>query len=437
MAGQLLAEGLTMTPPENADVVVVNTCAFIGPARTESRETVQAVCAMKHEGRCQAVFVAGCYPQRYRKTLRREFPDVDGFIGLDALDRIGVLIRQWQKGKPRLQDIPPSSHRLFEPALPGLRFAQGPYAYLKIAEGCHHRCAFCAIPLIRGNYRSRSVAHLVKEGEALIAAGARELNLISQDCMAYGRDRVGNGGLNPLLPALLTALEALKGDFWIRILYGSVHKVGDALLNVMRDSTKICRYLDVPIQHSHPEILRAMGRNASARDLPGVIARLRDSLPGLALRTTCMVGFPGETDTHFQHLLRFVQDMAFDHLGVFVYSPEAGTRAARLPARVDGMLAEERRALILAAQKKIVARRSKALLNRMDTILLEQPAPDARDVWFGRSYRQAPSVDGVVIVKNMPAQAKPGDRIGVRYVGRNRYDLVARYEERTHLFESP
>ena len=437
MAGQLLADGLTMVSPENADVVVVNTCAFIGPARTESRETVQSVCAMKREGRCQAVFVAGCYPQRYRKTLKREFPEVDGFIGLDALDRIGDLIRQWQKGKPRLTDIPPSSHRLFEPALPGLRFAQGPYAYLKIAEGCHHRCAFCAIPLIRGDYRSRSLAHLVKEAEALIATGARELNLISQDSMAYGRDTVEHDETNPLLPALLTELEGIAGDFWIRILYGSVHMIGNTLLNIMRDSAKICRYLDVPIQHSHPEILRAMGRSASARDLPGVIARLRASLPGLALRTTCMVGFPGETDTHFRHLLRFVQEMAFDHLGVFVYSPEAGTPAARLPGRVDSILAEDRRDLILAAQKKVVARKAKALMNKTDAILLEQPLSDSPGVWLGRSYRQAPSVDGKVIVDAVPARARTGDTVHIRYIGRKGYDLVAQYEECASAYPSP
>jgi len=428
MAGQLLADGLVMVPPEEAQVVLINTCGFIEAAREETRATIRAYCELKKSGPCRAVFVTGCYAQRYRLRLPSEFPEVDGFVGLDALDRVGDLIRQWRDEGGAVWDVPPQVQRLYEPTLPGLRFAGGPYAYLKIAEGCHHRCRFCAIPLIRGDYRSRPIDALVRESEALVATGVREINLISQDCMAYGRDLTGSRKTNPLLPDLLRALDRIPGDFRIRILYGSIHKVGSELLRVMRESPRICHYLDLPVQHSHPEILQAMGRGATARDLPGTLRRLRAALPDLVLRTACIVGFPGESEAHFEHLLQFVNESRFDRLGAFVYSPEEGTPAARLPGRVAPQRAQERLARLLRTQRRIVARQADTLRKRRERILLEQPDTREAGLWYGRSYREAPAVDGRIQVRDVPDGARSGDWIVARYTGRKAYDRTARFE---------
>jgi ribosomal protein S12 methylthiotransferase len=429
MAGVLLAEGLRLAPsPEEADVVVVNTCAFIAAARAEAAEAIRRACRHKAAGGCRAVIVSGCLPQRGRERLAAEFPDVDAFVGVDGLERIAAVARQVLAGQRGLVHVPAGPpRRLFRPRLPALRFSGGPFAYLKIAEGCNHACAFCAIPGIRGRFRSRGTGELVAEARRLLDTGCRELDLIAQDTTAYGDDRRDGA----CLPGLLRRLDALEGDFWIRLLYGYPSRVTDELLAALAGSRHALPYLDVPVQHSHPDVLRAMQRAETRRAVIEGPARWRRAVPGLVLRTTCLVGFPGETEAHFRHLLEYAAATRFDHLGVFAYSPEEGTAAFGRPAPPPEVAAE-RRDRLLALQRGIVAARRRELRGREDTALLLGPAsgvrtpdPGPRPLWLARLPRQAPDVDGLTRVAGVPPGAKPGDFLPIRLTGGHGYDLRA------------
>lgn len=422
MAGTLLEEGLSLAPsPDEADVVVVNTCSFIQDARDESYGAIAAACRRKAEGGCRAVIVTGCLPQRYAAELPSQLPDVDAFVGVDALDRIASIIRRVVDSGTKATDVSARAIRLFEPRRPGLVFTGGPYAYIKIAEGCNHGCAFCAIPGIRGRHRSRPADAIVQEAEQILSRGFREVNLISQDTTAYGRD-LGEGAS---LPQLLRSLGAVVQRSWIRILYGFPTGVDDRLLEAMADTPQVCHYLDVPIQHSHPEILRAMRRGGTAPAVRALPVRARAHMSDVALRTTCLVGFPGETEEHFRDLLDFVIESRFDHVGVFVFSPEQGTPAVDLPNRPPSEVAEERRARLMAAQQQVVAARHASLTGRADELLLEAPADKRGRAWTGRTRRLAPEVDGVVRVKRVPDDARPGDFLRIRYTGSLDYDMLA------------
>jgi len=416
LAGRLVAEGLRLAPaPEQAEAVIVNTCAFIAEAREESLAHIRAVCAWKRRGPCRAVLVAGCLAQRYRDELRGTLPGVDAFIGLDDLDKVAAVVRRLAAGERGILEVSAVARGLFEPPVPGLVFSAGRYAYLRIGEGCNHPCTFCAIPSIRGRRRSRAPDSIVREAEGLLAAGFRELTLVSQDTTAYGKDRGGGAGL----PELLGALGRIGGRFWIRVMYGFPTGISDALLETMAATPQVCRYLDVPIQHSHPDILRAMRRGTTASRLAGIVRRARAHMPDITLRTTCLVGFPGETERHFRHLLDFAADMQFDHLGAFVFSPEEGTPAAGMPRRPRRAAAAARRERLLALQAGIVARKAAALAGKRATLLLESPAG-------GRTARQAPEIDGVTRVSGMDPGVKPGAFVDVRYSGADGYDMLAR-----------
>ena len=449
MAGVLLSEDLRLAAsPETADVILVNTCAFIEDARTEAAQAILRACRHKAAGGCRAVIVAGCLPQRYRGRMAATFPDVDAFLGVDELARIGAIVRQVAAGRRGIVAVgaqPPK--RLFRPPLPGLRFSGGPFAYLKVAEGCNHACAFCAIPGIRGRYRSRGVAELVAEAQALLASGVREINLISQDTTSYGQDRRRAVGAPPALPVLLRALDQMDGDFWIRILYGYPSRVTDALLEVMAASRHVCAYLDLPIQHSHPDILRAMRRADTVRAVAELPQRLRRAVPGIVLRTTCLVGFPGETEAHFRHLLAYVEAAQFDHLGVFAFSPEEGTAAFKRGKVPLPEVAAERRDRLLRLQRLIVNERRRVLKGTMAQALLlagpgtrkpqagiRRPGPGNQDPesgirWVARLSRQAPEVDGMTYVRGVPPSAKAGEFVPVRITGGRGYDLAAEAAE--------
>ena len=422
MADGLLADGVSLAPsPEDADVIIVNTCAFIADAREESLDAIRSACRLKTEGACRAVLVAGCLPQRYRAEIGKLLPDVDAFIGLDELDKAADVVRRLARGEQGITQISSKSVRLFEPKQPGVVFSTGSYAYLKIAEGCNHHCAFCAIPGIRGAYRSRPIEAIVREAESLLERGFRELDLISQDVTFYGRDRSDDS----TLPDLLRALGKIGGRFWIRLLYGYPSHVTDALLEAMAAVPQVCRYLDLPIQHSDPDILRAMRRTETIRPVQELAARVRRALPGGIIRTTCLVGFPRETEERFEHLLTFVKEAAFDHVGAFVFSPEVGTPAARLADRPSRRIAEARREQIMQAQQEIVRRKGAALVKTEDDVLLERRTGKTSILWSARSYRQAPEVDGEVFVKDAPAAARPGDWMHVRYTATAGYDMKA------------
>ena len=419
MAGVLLTESITIAPePEMADVLLVNTCSFIHDAREESVEAILDACRLRDEGSVRAVVVTGCMPQRYRDELAESLPEVDAFVGLDGLETIGTVIRAVIDGEAA-PPVEAMSHRLYEPRLPALSLTGGPYAYLKIGEGCNHPCAFCAIPAIRGRHRSRPIDALVAEAETLLGAGIRELNLISQDTTSYGRDLPDAD-----LPQLLRALGGIGGEFWIRILYGYPSQVTDAVLDAMGEVDQVLPYLDIPVQHSHPAILKAMKRAGTYRAVQHLPARVRARLPGATLRTTCLVGFPGEKREHFSHLLDYVREARFDHLGAFAFSPEDGTAAESMPGRPRPETAERRRDKLLLVQQEVVAEKIKALMGRDDRALLETPGEEP-GLWIARASRQAPDVDGITYVESLPATAQAGTILPIRYTASDGYDMIA------------
>jgi ribosomal protein S12 methylthiotransferase len=423
MAGALLADGLALAPSADAaDVVVVNTCAFVEAAREESLAEIRRACRLKARGRCRAVIVAGCLPQRYRDRVRQALPDVDGFVGLDELDRLGEVARRVAGGERGVVAVTPGPSRRLDEA-PGQTpiFTGGAYAYLKIAEGCDHRCTFCAIPAIRGAQRSRPLEAIVREAGQRLDSGVRELTLVAQDTTAYGLDRYGRSRL----PDLLRALSRFGGRYWVRWLYGYPTRIGDALLAAMAECAPVCRYLDVPIQHSHPDVLRRMGRGDTVRAVAGLAARVRAAMPDATLRTTCLVGFPGETAARFDRLLGFARETGFDHLGAFAYSPEEGTPAVRMPSRPSAATAQARRARLMAVQRRVVAARLAARVGQEDEVLLERRAAGPDNPWLARSRRLAPEMDGAIVVRRAGPRAAVGDFARVRYTAARDYDLEA------------
>jgi ribosomal protein S12 methylthiotransferase len=423
MAGNLVAANITLAPsPEEADVVIVNTCSFIEDAREESMEMILSACQLKETGCCRAVLVAGCLPQRYRDRIQEALPDVDAFIGLDQLDRVPDIVRALDAGENNIVEISERAEKLFDPVVPVV-FSGGAHAYLKIAEGCNHKCAFCAIPGIRGQHRSRTPKQIMTEAESLLDKGFRELDVISQDVMSYGRDLKDGSSL----AGLLRELGTRGGDFWVRLLYGYPSLITDELLEVMATHSQICHYIDVPIQHSHPDVLHAMRRGSTAPHVAKMVTRLRTAMPDVTVRTTCLVGFPGETEAHFQHLLQFCKDTRFDHLGAFVFSPEEGTRAYDMDAMPPLDVAEDRYARLMEQQKQIADENNQARIGQCVRILLETEDDADGTVWSGRGPHQAPEVDGNTFVENIPPELGLGDFVDAVFTGTHDYDMRARH----------
>ena len=423
MAGLLLRAGHTLAPsPDRADVILVNTCAFIEPARAEAAENILAACAHKAAGRCRAVVVAGCMPQRYRARLAEAFPEVDAFLGVDELDRLPEVLKalaRRRRGPLPVTVAPGLPVRTFDKPLPALRLTGPVFAYMKIAEGCNHACAFCAIPLFRGRLRSRPREALLAEARALIDTGCREINLVAQDVTAYGKDRRDGSSL----AGLLRGLDALEGDFWLRWLYGFHNHVTDELLGAMAGARHIVPYFDLPIQHCAPDILRAMRRADTIKAIESFPARLRAALPGATLRTTCMVGFPGETEDHFKALLDYVEAVRFDHLGAFVFSPEEGTAAADLPGLPPPEVARRRHRELMEAQRRIARERNRGRVGtRARALVVDYRGEDGA---VARLPHQAPEVDGLTRIAHVPETVRPGDFVDVRVTGVRGYDLTA------------
>ena len=423
MAGLLLKAGHTLAPtPDRADVILVNTCAFIEPARAEAAENILAACAHKADGHCRAVVVTGCMPQRYREQMAEAFPDVDAFLGVDELDRLPEVLKALTKRRRAALPVtiaPGLPTRTFDKPIPALRLTGPVFAYMKIAEGCNHACAFCAIPLFRGRLRSRPVDALLDEARALIETGCREINLVAQDVTAYGKDRRDGSSL----ASLLRELDALDGDFWVRWLYGFHNHVTDELLEVMAGARHIVPYFDLPIQHCAPDILRAMRRADTIKAIETFPARLRAAVPGATLRTTCMVGFPGETEDHFKALLDYVQAVRFDRLGAFIFSPEEGTAAADLPDLPPPEVAQRRHRELMETQARIAHELDRARVgSRGRALIVDYRGADGA---VARLPHQAPEVDGLTRIAHVPDSVKPGDFVDVRVTGRRGYDLTA------------
>ncbi len=369
---------------EDADVVIVNTCGFIKPAREESERALRKALGLKRRDPRKTVVAAGCYVERDRPRLERAFPGVDAWTGVRDFDRIAE-IAAGRKVRPGRRTF------LCSDASPRVVTTPGTWAYVKVSEGCSRRCAFCAIPLIKGPYVSRSAASVVREARALAALGVREVVLVSHDTTRFGRDRGRRGGL----ARLLERLAEVDGLAWVRFLYGYPEEIDDALLDAMA-GPKICRYLDVPFQHADAGLVKAMRRGTDGVKALRLIDRVRDKLPDVALRTSLIVGFPGEGRREFAALRRFVEAARFDHLGVFAYSPEAGTPAVRLRETVSEAEKEARRREIMELQAGLSRRANARRIGRTIDVLVEGPDPEKPGLWTGRGRFQAPEADGTV-----------------------------------------
>ncbi len=416
MLGELSRRGWEVVGDlDRAETVIVNTCGFIEEAQQESIDAILEVAGRKGEDGVKRLLVAGCMVNRFGPELAREVPEIDGFVGLDQLREVAELV-QLGGGPP----LPAPAHLVFDHTAPRLLTTRG-YAYLKVAEGCDNPCTFCAIPLWRGRFRSRTVADLVAEARALEAQGVRELCLIAQDTTRYGEDLgLGRHGLLRLVEAVLTATDIP----WVRFLYAYPTTLDEDLLRLMGMEPRCLSYLDLPLQHASGEVLRAMRRGGDARRYLRLLERARALASDVSLRTTFIVGFPGETEAHFQELLGFVREARFDHLGGFVYSPEEGTPGAALPGRVPRHVARRRHRQLLEAQRPIALASRRRLVGRRLEVLVEGVCEESEHLLQGRHAGQAPEIDGRVLIVDGTAPA--GTLAEVEITEAHADDLVGR-----------
>ncbi len=415
MLGMLGAAGVPIAErAEDAECLIVNTCAFIDRARQESVNMILELAQLKEGGRCRSLIVTGCLTQRYGREILDEMPEVDAILGTSELTRIVDLVRQAAGRQDWATSAPPGY--LYDASTPRLLASRVPYAYVKIAEGCDMGCTFCAIPQFRGRHRSRPPADVVAEVEALERRGIREAILVSQDTLAYGKDRPGEGDIGDLLLALSgTAMP------WIRPMYLHPAHVNDRLIDKLARA-RIVPYLDMPVQHGDDGILRAMRRAVTARRMKEIVRAFRDAIPDLTLRTTVLVGFPGEAESAFRNLLDFVEEVRFERLGVFTYSPEEGTPAIGLPGEVPREVAEERAAIVQEHQDRIAFDRATALQGTVQQVLVDGASEDPAFAWEGRMAGQAPEIDGVVYLRGTGTAAGRFETVRITEV--EGYELV-------------
>ena len=400
--------------PEEADAVIVNTCGFIRPARDEADDVIRRLCGLKRKHPEKTLAVVGCYVKKSREALRRAFPSVDIWLGVGSYDRIADALAA------RLVREPGRTF-LYDHRTPRILSTPAGWAYLKVSEGCSHGCAFCTIPSIKGPYRSRTAASIAAEAEAMAGRGVREIVLISQDTTYFGRDR----GVKDGAAKLLKKLARVEGVAWLRMLYGYPEEITDALLEALT-ADKVCPYLDIPFQHSDPGILKRMKRGMDGARSLKLIDRIRKAVPGVALRTSLIVGFPGEGAKEFQSLMQFVREARFEHLGVFVYSAEPGTPAAAQEDRLTAEEKERRRGEVMELQAGISRARNLGFIGRRMKVLVERPLPGGRG-YAARARTQAPEVDGIVRLDAEGVVLKPGERfLEVEITGADTYDLSAR-----------
>lgn len=416
MLGMLTEAGFPLADrAEDAECLIVNTCAFIDRARQESVATILELAKLKETGRCRALIVTGCLTQRYGGEIMREMPEIDGILGTANLSRIVELVGQATNRHDWATSAPPGY--LYDATTPRLLTATVPYAYVKIAEGCDMGCTFCAIPQFRGRHRSRPLADIVKEVEGLAGRGIQEAILVSQDTLAYGRDLPGNGDISDLLQALGETRMP-----WIRPMYLHPAHVNDRLIARWAQA-RVVPYLDLPVQHGDDAVLRAMRRAVTARRMQQIVGAFREAIPGLTVRTTVLVGFPGESDAAFQNLLEFLDDVRFDCLGVFTYSPEEGTPSPAYPDQVPAELAAERAAIVQELQDGVQWERHGKLVGSVQEVLVDGPSEDPAFAFEGRTAGQAPEIDGIVYLRD--GDLTPGRFARVRILEVEGYELVA------------
>ena len=417
MLGLLASRGYEMTDDETeADIIVINTCCFIHDAKEESIQNILEMAEYKKEGKVKALIVTGCLAERYRQEILDEIPEVDEVLGTTAYDRILDAVDAALAGEHSvmLADI----DALPLPDTKRLVTTGGHFAYLKIAEGCDKHCTYCIIPKIRGNYRSVPMERLIREAEELAAQGVKELILVAQETTLYGKDLYGEKSLHRLVRELCR----ISGLQWIRILYCYPEEITDELIQVMKEEKKVCHYLDLPIQHASDAVLKRMGRRTTKQELIEIIGKLRREIPDICLRTTLITGFPGETEEQLEELIVFMDEMEFDRLGVFTYSPEEDTPAEKMPDQIDEEVKEERQAELMELQQEIAFDNAERMVGREVLVMIEGKVAD-ENAYVGRTYRDAPNVDGLIFI-NTDEELLSGDFARVKVTGALDYDLI-------------
>lgn len=423
MLGILAQRGHQMVDDENeADIIIINTCCFIHDAKEESIQNILEMAQLKERGRLKALIVTGCLAQRYKDEILKEIPEVDAVLGTTSYEEIGNVIdsvlsdNMVERGQSRItmKDV----DYLPEVKTKRLVTTGGHFAYLKIAEGCDKHCTYCIIPKVRGNYRSVPMENLLKEARELAEGGVKELILVAQETTVYGQDIYGE----KMLPKLLRELCKISGIQWIRILYCYPEEITEELIQTMKEEPKICHYLDLPIQHASDAILKKMGRRTSKTQLIETIEKLRAAMPDIALRTTLITGFPGETQEDHEELMDFIDRMEFERLGVFTYSPEEDTPAAKMDGQIKEEVKEERQAELMELQQDIVFEQAEDMIGRELLVMIEGKVAD-ENAYVGRTYRDAPNVDGLIFV-NTDEELMSGDFAKVKVTGAMEYDLI-------------
>jgi ribosomal protein S12 methylthiotransferase len=417
MSGLLVQDHYEMVQePAEADVVLINTCGFIDAAKAESIDTIVEISRLKQEGALRRLVVAGCLSQRYPQELATELPEVDLFIGTGEIPRIVDILREHERNQSRRQYVGIPEY-LYDHVTPRIRHTPSYTAFVKVSEGCDHKCAFCIIPKLRGPHRSRSIESVVKEATMLAQSGVKEINLIAQDLTAYGRDRKDGTTLYGLLKELVHVPDLV----WIRLLYAYPNFLDSPLLDLIDTSEKICKYIDIPFQHVSAGILKSMRRGKSGSAVQATVEKLRESISGLTLRSSLIVGFPGETEEDFQALLDFVERTRFERLGVFKYSIEEGTAAASLADQVDEEEKERRWQEVMDLQASISRNKNEALIGSIQRVIID--GIDETGQLIGRTQGHAPEVDGAVYLQN-PASLETGDFADVKITEALEYDLI-------------
>ncbi len=422
MIGMLTNEGVILCDDETeADIIIINSCCFINDAKEESINTILEMAEYKKSGNCKALIVTGCLSQRYQDEIQTEIPEVDAILGTNSYDAICEAVKETlnqhtYKNVATLEGLPKLSNK--RTVTTG-----GHYAYLKIAEGCNKNCTYCIIPSIRGRYRSVPMEDLIAQAKELVENGVKELILVAQETTLYGVDLYGEKSLHKLLDEL----NKIPGLFWIRIMYCYPEEIYEELIDAMIRNKKVCHYLDMPIQHCNDEILRKMARRTNRKELEERISYLRERIPDITLRTTLICGFPGETEEMHEELMQFINDMEFDRLGAFAYSPEEGTVAAELPDQVDEELKLDWQADVMELQEEVIFDKNETLIGMSTYAFIEGKVAD-ENAYIGRTYRDAPNVDGYIFI-NTDEELMTGDIVKVKVTGAYEYDLIGEIEQ--------
>lgn len=419
MLGILADNDIVITDnPQDADILIVNTCGFIDSAKEESISTIMQMAEFKQEGKCRGIIVAGCLGQRYQQELLDELHEVSAIVGTGAWHRIMEAVNAVLAGERVL--LIGDLDTIYDENMSRITTTPSYSAYVKIAEGCSNCCSYCVIPLVRGKYRSRTIESIVNEVKQLTEKGVKEINLIAQDTTSFGRDQ----NEEPQLTTLLKELVKIEGALWIRLLYCYPKYFTDELIELIAKEPRICKYIDLPLQHADDEILSAMNRRDTRVDIEKLLNKIRSAIPGVVIRTSFIVGFPGETDTHFESLKQFMIEQKFERVGVFTYSQEEDTPAGKSEQQIPDDIKEERYHELMALQCRISEELNHAMEGKALTILIEGHNEEQPDVAFGRSYREAPDVDGRIFVENA-AGLVPGDMVQAEIVQGFTYDLLA------------